>query len=562
MEALIFWAKDFLTFDAGFYLLVALLAVLFFFSLSIKKRNFQFAFIAAGLFLLNFFWTGFFAVSHDKVLNDRLEYYLVAKNVSQGRGFVTDHKPLVSSPETSPPFHISGRFLYPWLSSVVFRIFGARPQLSNLVSALFKALLAPTLFLLFCGISSLPTAFLAVFFYSLSPIFNHIGSVSLTDTTFVFFEYAFMLLVVWSLKKKLWQYAFLGGLLASAAWLTRDEGIIFVFLGALLFVFWRRKAQFLIAPLLAAGFRVWYFFSSFGFLDLKKALLSSRLDFTSPTWEHTYLIKPLTLSQYLSKVGGLEGAFLIRWGNLLEVVGESFSFAKWQQVVFPSSLFFVLLIAISFLGFLTPKSFFQNKRRRILFVVGFLFLQGLATIFFIGHPTIEPRNLLFLFPVVFFLASLGANLIFEFSKRASYLKVLNLVTVLAVAAFISFSFKAQELNLYRFVKAPPYEETDNLVAGAKWARENLTDEGFVFMTRKAARVSFYSGRPAVMVPLADFKEIMEYVEKHGVTHIIMGSRFAESRSDFVEGMQQHPSNFREVMVGDGCKIVEIKSYEF
>jgi len=89
---------------------------------------------------------------------------------------------------------------------------------------------------------------------------------------------------------------------------------------------------------------------------------------------------------------------------------------------------------------------------------------------------------------------------------------------LFIAAFLVCSIGLPGVSLYRKVIAAAAVPSEDRLA-ADWLEQN-TPADAVIMTAHPYRISFYSGRPTVMLPLASTAELLDVCRHYRVTHVM------------------------------------------
>jgi hypothetical protein len=82
------------------------------------------------------------------------------------------------------------------------------------------------------------------------------------------------------------------------------------------------------------------------------------------------------------------------------------------------------------------------------------------------------------------------------------------------------------------------------------------------MSRKPNRAAYYTGRSAVMMPLAGFKDLMTYAQEHGVTHLVVTPRELNTRPGLAEGLATMSESIPMLAEVGKVQIYEVRDYEF
>ncbi|RLC71140.1 MAG: hypothetical protein DRI52_05710, partial [Chloroflexi bacterium] len=184
------------------------------------------------LVVINMVITGGSALSHSRVTNDRLLYYETAKNLASGKGFTRDVKYDVHSTDEIPPYTVDYRLLYPFLTSLVFRIAGISINHANLTAAIFKALLVIPIFLLGNELFSRPAGLFAALLYTLNPAYTELGIIAMPATTTAFLYYTCLLFLLHYFQRGGCWRALTAGLFAGLSYLAREEAVLLLLFGS------------------------------------------------------------------------------------------------------------------------------------------------------------------------------------------------------------------------------------------------------------------------------------------------------------------------------------------
>lgn len=512
------------------------------------------------LFLLNLITTSIVAVAHDKTPADALNYYYTAFNLYRGQGFSRNFKIDVHDPETVPPFAARGRFLYPYLVSFSFHVFGPSVNTANLVSALFKSLLVLPLFYLARELFGQQVGITTVLLFTLNPFYFSLGLVPMPETTCDFFYYlAIMALVMYGHRQRR-RWLVLASASASLAYLTRAEALLLLLLGLIVLKSFAAQKKdwllFLVIPTLTL---------SLGSLRIYGRPLG--LEYTStplvtlPDWWHYYSFKRFTWREYLNHVGGLRGAFQLRLYNYL----------RFAENVFSDGLLVDTGIGLLPAGFLPilVLPFFVHlpvKRKRLFRLLsGFMLIQVLINIGYPGYPRIntELRHGQLVAPFLLILAAVGLTQLLETKgphipiKPASHLG--PWIAGVLGGGYVLFSGVFLTLILEHYLWSPP--ERGGIERGAEWARAELP-RGSVLLSRKPNLAYHYSQHIAIVAPTASFQEIMKYAQRHQITHLLLSAREERRTPNLLQGVEIYAEFFHRVHTAEDFQIVQIRSYDF
>lgn len=517
----------------------------------------RWAWIAAAiLFLANLLWTGGLALSHDKALNDRLSYYLVAETLASGGGLATPAQSLVRSPDQTPPYAVAERPLYPFLVSLAFRLVGPSVQAANFVAALMRALALLPILALARRLFDHRAALAAGLMYTLSPPWTGLGATSMTDTTFALLVY----LALWAFVVH-WQQPSRRAVLASGAAvalavLAREEGLFLAaFLAAVLLLRrrWTDLALFLAAPALLVGGWQLYLWRTFGSLPY-----TARPLLFLPHYELFLLPELPTLGEYLAAVGGWPGAINVRLYNYIgyvrNLLADGLLIDTEQAGLFPIT--FLLPLGVAGWRLLRGWRSGQDHARLALLLALAMAVQAAITLGYVGYPQAmagEIRHIQVITPYLLILAAAGLVWLWDRSRAGRGL------AVLLAAHFLVFCALYQFLLVDVLVVQPPYDSAD--IQALRQLAPTLDDDA-ILMSRKPNRAAYYTGRPAAIMPLAGFREVMAYARAGSVSHLVVQSRELRTRPGLVEGLTEFADSLRLVVDHEGTWIFEVRDYDF
>jgi 4-amino-4-deoxy-L-arabinose transferase-like glycosyltransferase len=150
----------------------------------------------------------------DLPFNDMLFYHATAKALADGLGFIGfDGNPTARWPPA-----------FPFLLSLVYRVFGAKPENAELLNAFLGAATVPLLYLVALRSFGRPAAKLAGVLLALMPGQILIAEGVLAETLYAFLLVGFFALLV-TLPDRPWTAVALGAAVGAAA-LTRGEGLL------------------------------------------------------------------------------------------------------------------------------------------------------------------------------------------------------------------------------------------------------------------------------------------------------------------------------------------------
>ena len=150
----------------------------------------------------------------DLPFNDMLFYHATAKALADGLGFIGfDGNPTARWPPA-----------YPFLLSLVYRVFGASPGNAEVFNAFLGAATVPLLYLVALRSLGRPAAKLAGVLLALMPGQILMAEGILAETLYAFVLVGFFALLV-TLPDRRWAAALLGAAVGVAA-LTRGEGLL------------------------------------------------------------------------------------------------------------------------------------------------------------------------------------------------------------------------------------------------------------------------------------------------------------------------------------------------
>ena len=518
------------------------------------------------LFLMNLLLTGWGALSRQGPIGDEFMYLDVAGNVYEGEGFVGDAKSNVNNPQNSSPYPIGFRFLYPYLCSLAFRLAGGVSLgVCCLVSAIFKSLLVVVIFYLGHQLYDYRTGLLAAVLYSLHPLHNWLGLIAYTDITAVFFFYVCLLLFLrYSVGKQRFYVALSGGFLALA-FLTREQAMVLAPFIVLLLIFTRSAKidilLFLSSFLIAFLMRSWYLDRTFGHLHLNAQPL-----WLLPNWEFFYSFEPMSWSWYLDHVGGLGKAIEIRMLNCVAFAENFLS----DGIILDSDAYTgglpVLSLPVLLFAYMSKAE--PKKRRSILVISLLIVLQIAANVSYPGYPLYgaDSRMGRMAVPFLMLMTSVGLIALWRgevsiLRKNGQWLRAYLPRTIVTI--FLLYYILFSSIYLTRWVDglvlSPPHLR--GLQKLAKWCRDNIPSSSMI-MTRKSNWVHYYSERTTVVAPLADFRAMMEYARRNGVTHVTVASQERGYRPNLLPGILAQPHSFKLIHQRGEDQVYEVLNYDF
>lgn len=514
-----------------------------------------------AFFLVNLVFTGLLSISHDKASEDALVYYASAVNLSEGQGFSRDFKVDPATPGVTPPFESQGRVLFPFLASFAFRLFGASIAASNLVAAFFKSCLVVPIVLIGRGLfRDDAVGLVAGVVYTVNPAYMSLGIQTMPETTTAFFYYLAILFLVAYYKAPRPFLTLLAGLAASLAYLARPEGLFLLILGIATVLLGRRRWQgallFLFFPVLTLmlGSRLIYgHMASISPHQTSLVLL--------PDWADFYVLEGFTPSAYLDRVGGIPGALAVRLYNCLLFLKNTFADGLWfDRRVGLLPFTFAIPIFVSLFGA-------ARRQDKVYLCVLSLFIaaQMVFTIGYPGYPRMSAdfRHGQIIGPFVLILASAGLVYLWRGCRQLKAKRAIQLVCRMigyllgahyAVFAVVFLSLIVNETLWTPVVRTP-------LVQGAVCIRHNLPADA-VIMSRKPAVVSYFSQRPAVIIPTAPYADIMAYAQEHGVTHFLITELELSNLPNLKQGLEVYADHFQNVYTADAFSIITVKSYDY
>ena len=507
--------------------------------------------VALVLLGANLLWTGGLALSHDKALNDRLNYFLIARTLAEGGGLAVPAKSDLRVPDRTAPYAVGERPLYPFLASLAIRLVGPSVQATNFVSALMRSLALLPIFALALWLFGRWAAVGTAVLYTLSPPWTGLGASTMTGTTFVLFYYLTLLLVTAYYVRPSRLLALLTGLSFALVVMSREEGLILGLAVAAVFLFrdvlnpasaaaasdsggagtipvrsrWPDLALVLLGPLLGFVGQKLYLWYTFGSLSSAAHPL-----FFNSQYEFLYALRLQTRAEYLASIGGLGGAIAVRIFNNLSQLRALFAdgllLDSGQAGLFP--LTFLLPLVLGLRGLARGIRAGKPMARLAGLLALVLTLHALAWPSFLGRWRLsEIRHVQVVTPFLMMLAADGLVCLWGKSLLRK-----GLVILLSLH-YLVFVLSYQVLLVDVLAVAPSYNNAE--IQALRRVAPDL-DPDAVLMSRKPNRAAYYTDRPAVMMPLAGFKDVMSYGQEHGVTHIVVTPREVRTRPALGEGL--------------------------
>ena len=516
------------------------------------------------LFLVNFVYAGFLAISHDKASGDALSYYALAVNLHEGQGFSRDYKSDLNVAQTNPPFQNQGRFLYPAFVSLVFQAFSVSVGTANLVAAFFKALLViPTVLIAKYLFADDLTGLVAGLIYTINPAYIALGTIAMPATTTALFYYLSIILLLRYYQTKRRALITLAGLALSLSYLARPEGLLLIVLGIVIIALgsrrWRDVVYLFIFPVLTMTLGNVVIYGRMGNVSPYQTPLT-----VLPDWADYYVLGGFSLPAYLDRMGGLFGALAVRVYNCLLFLKHTFADGLWfdrRVGLLPFTFIPVLVLA-----FLRPVP--SRERVYLYLLSGFVVAQFVLTIGYPGYPRMSAdyRHGQIIGPFLIVLAAAGLVYLWQGCKCAQkqitgrvLCKVYKVIGLLLTVQYLVFSVVFLSLGLNDTLWVPRVREP--LVEASEWIRDNLPSES-VIMSRKPVVTNYVSQRTSIIIPTAPYADIVEYAQQHGVTHFLMTDLERSGLPNLKQGLEVYADHFQNVYTTGTFAIVKVKSYDY
>lgn len=539
--------------------------------------------VAVLIFAVVLAANGSLALSHDKALNDRLNYFLTARTLAEGGGLAVPAKSDLRVPDRTSPYAVGERPLYPFLASLAIRLAGPHVQATNFVSALVRSLALFPIFALALWLFGRWTAIGTAILYALSPPWTGLGATTMTDTTFALFYYLALMGAAAYWRRPGRALALGTGLAFALTVMSREEGLLLgVGLVSILLlqpqwaasgsnsagtagnrglIGWMRRilgqarwqdlALFAVGPALGWIGQKVYLYQTFGSFSAAAHPL-----FFNSQYEFLYALRLQTRAEYFASIGGVGGATVARIFTHLSQIQAFFAdgllIDTGQAGLFPLTFLLPLGLSVRQVG----KKIWARQSQAIL--IGLIALvvvaQALAWPTFLGRWRYsEIRHVQVTTPFFMMLAVEGLVLLWgrSLARKAA--------VVLLSAHFLLFVLLYQILLIDVLAVAPPDNTVD--IQALRQIAPDLED-GAVIMTRKPNRAARYTGQSAVMMPLAGFKDIMVFAREHGVTHLLAAPRELDTRPGLAEGLAASGDSIRLVVDRGRVQIYEIADYGF
>jgi len=539
--------------------------------------------VAVLIFVAILVANGRLALSHDKALNDRLNYFLTARTLAEGGGLAVPAKSDLRVPDRTSPYVVGERPLYPFLASLAIRLAGPHVQTTNFVSALMRSLALFPIFALALWLFGRWTAIGAAILYALSPPWTGLGATTMTDTTFALFYYLALMCAAAYWRRPSRALALGTGLAFALTVMSREEGLL-LGVGLVLILLlqpqwatsasegadvvgpgglkglarrslgqarWRDLALFAIGPALGWIGQKYYLYHTFGSFSSSAHPL-----FFNSQYEFLFALRLQTPAEYFASIGGVGGAILARIFTHLSQIQAFFAdgllIDTGQAGLFP--LTFLIPLGLSVRELAQKIRARQSQAVLIVLVALVVLAQALAWPTFLGRWRIsEIRHVQVTTPFFMMLAVEGLVLLWGRSLAR------HVLVVLLSAHFLLFVLLNQILLVDVLAVAPPDNTLD--IQALRQIAPDL-DEGSVIMTRKPNRAAYYTDQSAVMMPLAGFRDIMVYARQHGVTHLLAAPRELDTRPGLAEGLATAGDQIRLAVDLGRVQIYEIVDYGF
>lgn len=515
--------------------------------------------IVLSIFLFSLAYTGVLALSHDKVADDPLAYYETARTISL-EGNLQVYVKSVRHPDMEPPYAIEERVFYPLLLALPFKLFGASVPLSNMVSAIFRALLVFPIFGLGKSLFNTRAALVASVLYAVNPFYGFLGMVTMPDMLFVLLFYSATLMMLTSIRGGGTAiHSALGGLFAGLAFLVRLEGALLWVFGVALLLMWKRRGlllAFLISPLLALmanGIYLWFQFGD--------PFYTPKHFMTLPAWAFFYALQPPSWAEYLGQVGGIPGATFIRFFNYLAYMKDIFSDGLIVDTMvgwLPST--FLVALAASALALRRED---HHTRRFVPTLSIFLLVGFAASIGYFGWSFFaqgELRQAHFLAPFLIVLSGYGLVWLWDVGgTQGGWRSVLRPAAVVLVLNYGIFVLLQHAILADTYILTPPSDSAE--IRGLRWGEQELQRDAVV-ISRKPWLVYQHARRASIAMPLGTFAEIMGYASDNGVTHLTLTRREVKLHPNLVWGLEKHSGSFRVLFSSADLRLYQVQDYDF
>jgi hypothetical protein len=510
------------------------------------------------LVLVNLLTTLPVAIATDKTFSDALKFYQTAQNLYEGRGFSRDYKDDVHIPLVTPPFPAEGRFLFSYVVSRSFLLFGESIQTGNGVAAVCKALLVIPIFGLALELFGFSAALAAGLLFTFNPFYYEMGLRTMPETFSSLLYYLALYMLVLYVRKPRQSLLLFAGLAVSLAYLTRPETLLLLLFGVVLIWFAgpHRSAlvTFLALPLLTLSLGSYMIYGRPFALDPTPTSLA-----TLPTWWDFYSLQRSDWTHYLNAVGGVWGAVQIRIYNLLRFTKNVFSdglLIDTQVGLLP-----VIFLPLLLLPLLIPQS--SRRPRMLRFMATFILFQGVVTLAYPGYPGLstEVRHGQIIAPFMMVLAGGGLAYLITVARdgvgAAQRLARLASGALIGVYSIFSLIFFSGLLNFYLWT--PPYR--GGVEDGAAWAQNELPANS-VILSRRPADAYYYAARPIILAPTAEFTDLMDYARQNHVTHLLITDFERQALPNLLDGIDLYAGHFRRIHTAATFSLVEITNPDF
>jgi hypothetical protein len=239
-------------------------------------------------------------------------------------------------------------------------------------------------------------------------------------------------------------------------------------------------------------------------------------------------------------------------GQLQTLFADGILIDTGEAGLFP--LTFLLPMGVSLVALARSLRAADRRARLVGLLILAVVLHAVAWPTFLGRWRLsEIRHVQVITPFLMMMAADGLVRLWDRSA------VRRCLSILLAAHFVVFVFLYHTLLVDTLAVAPPYNTAD--IQALRQVEPQLDPEA-IFISRKPNRAAYYTGRPAVMMPLAGFKDLMAYAQAHGVTHLLAVPRELRTRPGLVEGLAAMPESIKLLAEVNKTQIFEIRDYDF
>ena len=474
-----------------------------------------------------------FIFQTQKVIETDGPYYAeIGKNLISGNGYIDieGNLNLLLTP------------LYPILIGLLSFIIKNLELSARLISIVFGSLLIIPVYLIAKKFYGKKIGYLGALFIALYPPLVYISTITYTDSLYLFLLFTSLYIGWLALTENKMKLYLVLGLMLGLTYLTRPEGVFYVIFFSVLIILKfiktlkiNIKKIFFSILLLLFGFLIISSpFILFLHNNTGKWSLSEKTDVVFEFREkELYSLeyeeanfglsedgKSLKLSPYDTTVKkSMLSVILSDPNSVIKRYAKNIYIENSRIIPSLFPFIFIIIIAIGIFGSSWDK---ENYKKELFLIILSLYPLLLYPLFWV-----EERYLLPITPIFIIWLAKGSMELSNWAKKTLNnlaIKINNKIIPILVVSLILIAFLIGNLIITSSLDKK-YEKSDQAIEHKEaglWLKEN--SENPIVMSRKPW-VSFYSGGKFVLMPYADYKNIINYAKLKKAEYIVIDERY-------------------------------------